>query len=137
LRRREGIGENVKRAVTVRLGRLASQAIAGDERSGNGQASSSASEAILCYLNAKHDGTPGWPYPRFLDRGARDENVELSLSIDDELWRALEDEAERQHISAAQMLEHALLYFASEFDAGRITERILDDIEESVVEDED
>ncbi len=110
---------NVKRAVTVHLGRLASQAIGGKEKNGNGHASSGAAEAIRCYLDAKQRRALGWSYPSFLDRRRSDEEVELRLDVDDELWKSLEEEAENQKISAEQMLEHAVLYFAAEGDAAR------------------
>ncbi len=122
---------NVKRAVIVHLGRLASQAIVGDDENGNGHASTAAAEAIRCYLGARSSAEAGWLYPAFLGRRRSDEDVELSLNIDDALWEALEQEAERQHTSAEQMLEHAVLYFAAELDAGRVTERILGDLEEA------
>jgi hypothetical protein len=115
---REGIGENVKRAVTVSLGRLASQAIGGKENSGNGHASSSAAEAIRCYLTAVATAS-GWSYPSFLAQRQRDEDVELSLRIDDGLWKSLEAEAGRQNVSTEQILEHAVLYSAAELDRGR------------------
>ena len=121
---------NVKRAVTVHLGRLASQAILDEDESGNGHASSGAAAAIRCYLGARGSAAAGWLYPGFLGRRRSEEGVELSLSIDDALWRSLEQEAERQHTSAEQMLEHAVLYFAAEIDAGRATQRILGDLEE-------
>jgi hypothetical protein len=36
-------------------------------------------------------------------------------------------EAARQQVSVTQLLEHAALYYAAELDAGRLTERILDE----------
>lgn len=128
--REEGIGENVKRSVTVSLGRLASQAIGGGVSDGNGQTSSRASRAIRCYLNARGSGGAGWSYPSFLDERRGGEGIRLELRIEDGLWRSLEEEAERQGIGASQMLEHAVLYFAAEVDAGRFAERILDELDE-------
>lgn len=122
---------NVKRAVVVHLGRLASQAIDGEDGNGNGHASSEAAAAIRCYLGAKGSAAAGWLYPGFLGRRRSDDDVELRLSIDDALWKLLEQEAKCQHTSAEQMLEHAVLYFAAELDAGHITQRILGDLEEA------
>lgn len=120
----------MKRAMVVHLGRLASRAIVGEDGSGNAHASSGAAAAIRCYLGAKDRDAAGWLYPSFLGRRRSDEGIELSLSIDEALWKSLEQEAERQHTSAEQMLEHAVLYFAAELDAGHIAERILGDLEE-------
>jgi hypothetical protein len=117
----------MKRAVTVSLGRLASQAIGGKENNGNGHASSGAAEAIRCYLTADA-AESGWSCPSFLAQRQRDEDVELSLSIDDELWKSLEAEAERQNVSTEQMLEHAVLYFAAEFDRDRPAQSIFDEL---------
>ena len=36
-------------------------------------------------------------------------------------------EALSQEVTAPQLLEHAVLYFAAEENAGRVTERILED----------
>jgi hypothetical protein len=128
---REGnIGESVKRSVTVSLGRLASQAIGGGASNRDDQMSSRASRAIRCYLSARGSGAAGWSYPSFLDEHRGGEGIRLELRIEDGLWRSLEEEAERQHISAPQMLEHAVLYFAAEVDAGRVAERILDELDE-------
>ncbi len=49
--------------------------------------------------------------------------------MDSELWREFEEEAERQGVSVEQLAEHAAFYFAAELDAGRVTQRILDDLE--------
>jgi hypothetical protein len=117
----------LKRAVTVSLGRLACQAIGGEEERGRGQASSAATQAIRCYLNDRGSAVAGWSYPGFLGERPSGDDVELRLSIDEVLWRSLEEEAERQHVSAPEMLEHAVLYFAADLDAGRAAERILDD----------
>ena len=35
----------------------------------------------------------------------------------------------RQEVTVEQLAEHAAFYFAAELDAGRVTERILDDLE--------
>jgi hypothetical protein len=119
----------LKRAVTVSLGRLASQAIGWEEKRAKGHASAGAAQAIRCYLNDRGRAGAGWSYPSFLDQRPSGEDIELKLSIDEMLWRSLEEEAERQRVSATQMLEHAVLYFAAEVDGGRAAERILDDLE--------
>jgi hypothetical protein len=115
--------------VTVSLGRLASQAIGGGE-SGSDQMSSRAARAIRCYLSGRGSGGAGWPYPSFLDERRGGEGIRLELRIEEGLWRSLEEEAERQGIGVSEMLEHAVLYFAAEVDAGRFAERILDEFDE-------
>jgi hypothetical protein len=61
--------------------------------------------------------------------------VELELAVSQGLWRAFEKEAERQGASVPQMAEHAVLYFAAQLDAGHITQRILDDLEDEDTEE--
>ena len=45
-----------------------------------------------------------------------------------DLWKDFEGEATRQAVRVEQLAEHAAFYFAAEVDAGRITQRILDDL---------
>jgi len=117
--------------VSVKLGHLASQALDGTSGGTDTRhVSSRASEAIRCYLGDKDGAGPGWSYPSFLDRRRSGEEVEFSLDIDDELWGSLEAEAGHQDVSVELLLEHAVLYFAAEVDAGRIAERILEDLDE-------
>lgn len=126
----------MKREVDVRLGSFARKALVREENGGHnvgGEAVSAAAvRAIRCYLEDKGTGGPGWRYPGFR-RGdlEKDGKPPLHLSIDDRLWKALEAEAESQGVSSQQMIEHAALYFAAEVDAGRMTQRILDDLDES------
>lgn len=117
--------------MVVSLGRLASKALEGGGVNGQRDASASVTRAIRCYLGDVRRGVSGWSYPAFLRQQANGgEQVELELSVDDALWHSLEEEAEHQRVSAQQMLEHAVLYFAAEVDAGRLAERILDDLDD-------
>jgi hypothetical protein len=126
--------DRVKREVNVRLGSFAREALVREQSGGpdaGGKAVSAAAvRAIRCYLEDKGTGGQGWRYPGFR-RGdlEKDGKVGLRLSIDDGLWRALEAEAESQGVSSQQMIEHAALYFAAEVDAGRVTQRIIDDFD--------
>lgn len=117
----------IKRSVTVRLGALAIDALGGGVESGAGSAPGDLVRAIRLYLNDRSGEEPGWTYPRFLrDRNAG-KGIELELSVEDSLWSSMEEEAERQGVTVAQLLEHAALYYAAELDAGRVTERMLED----------
>lgn len=126
----------MKREVDVRLGSFAREALVREQNGGpdvGGEAVSAAAvRAIRCYLEDKGTGGPGWRYPGFRRRELeQDGKPPLHLSIDDRLWKALEAEAKSQGVSSQQMIEHAALYFAAEVDAGRVTQRILDDLDES------
>jgi hypothetical protein len=116
-----------RRTIPAGLSRLAFDALAGD--SGPEAAPGRLESAVRCYLGDRGADQAAWPYPAFL-RGSRPQvEVELELDVKDDLWRSFEAEANRQDVSPPQLLEHAAFYFAAELDAGRITQRILDDLE--------
>lgn len=120
----------VKRSFTVTVGAIASKILAVEMVIRGTSISVSAERAIRCYLNDRDSGGPGWAYPTFLrDRKPLD-GVEVDLELEAGLWRALSMEALSQDVSAQQLLEHAVLYFAAEDDAGRVTERILQDLDD-------
>ncbi len=126
----EARGSVVKHSMSVSLGVFARKALVEEETRDETSISASVVRAVRCYLNDKGLARPGWRFPSFLrDRGPSQE-VELELSIDDDLWESLKDEAKSQGVSMRQMLEHAVLYFAAELNAGRVTQRILVDREE-------
>jgi hypothetical protein len=84
-------------------------------------------QAIYYYLEDRDADRAGWRYPRFrsqLDSDA--ETVTVSIDIDDSVWDAFAQEADRQRVSAGQLVRHAVIYFVADIDAGRVTERILD-----------
>jgi hypothetical protein len=122
--------------VKVRLGAFAGGMLAWKQqrgsRSGSSAQSSSADvvRVIRFYLREKGGEDVGWAYPDLLREGSPDEEVEVELEIDDSLWGRMEQEAERQHVTVTQLLEHAALYYAAELDAGRLTERILGELDE-------
>jgi hypothetical protein len=118
-----------KRSVTVRLSQLAFEALAGEERDGSVRVPGRTESAIRLYLGDKGAGRPAWPYPGFLRQSQTREDVGLELDVDPDVWLQFEAEAERQSVSAQQLLEHAAFYFAAELNAGRLTQRILDDLE--------
>lgn len=84
-------------------------------------------KVIRFYLKEKGTGGTGWSYPDLLREGRPEEEVEVELEIEDALWREMRAEASRQRVSITQLLDHAALYYAAELDAGRLTERILDE----------
>jgi len=117
-----------KRSVTVRLSQLAFEALGGEQHQGSARAPVRTQSAIRLYLSDKGAGRPAWPYPGFLQQSQTQEDVGLELDIDPDIWLQFEAEAGKQDVSAQQLLEHAAFYFAAELNAGRITQRILDDL---------
>lgn len=117
----------MKRLVTVRLSEFACDAIANE--GDDDHTPTRVTGAIRCYLNDKESSGPGWTYPSFLRDTEPGKEVELRLSVEDELWHALDQEAQRQGVSVQKMVAHAVLYVAAEVNAGRVTRRILDQLE--------
>lgn len=119
--------------VRVRLGAFAGGMLAWKHQrsAGSGDSTEPNSDDVLrvirFYLKEKGRGGTGWSYPDLLREGHPEEEIEVELDIEDSLWRDVRGEAARQHVSVTQLLEHAALYYAAELDAGRLTERILDE----------
>jgi hypothetical protein len=86
--------------------------------------------ALRYYLAEDERERPGWRYPTFLDRGEAGEQVPISVDVDAAVWGDLEREAEDQRITPERLAEHAILYFISDRDSGRVTQRVLDDAED-------
>lgn len=122
-------GSAKRRSVAVRMSQLAFEALTEEGRTGSPRAPVRASSAIRVYLGDKSADEAAWPYPGFLRGSETREDVELELDVDPDLWIQFEAEAEKQGVSIQQLLEHAAFYFAAELEAGRITQRILDDLE--------
>ncbi len=119
--------------IRVRLGTFAGGMLTWKQPGGAGSGdgtepkSDDVLRVIRFYLKEKGGGGTGWSYPGFLGEGRPEEEIEVELDIEDSLWREVRAEATRQHVSITQLLEHAALYYAAELDAGRLTERILDE----------
>jgi len=115
-----------KRWVTIALSELAFDALAGGK--GDVGASLRMENALLCYLGDSDSGRPAWAYPGFLRGSETRQEVEIELEMRTDLWREFEGEATRQGVTVEQLAEHAAFYYAAEVDAGRVTQRILEDL---------
>jgi hypothetical protein len=121
--------------VKVKLGAFAAEILARKHQlgasAGNGVRPSSddIAKVIRFYLSESGGERAGWTYPDLLREGRPEEEMELELEVDESLWSEMEREAARQGVTVTQLLEHAVLYYAAELDAGRLTERILGDLE--------
>jgi hypothetical protein len=123
---REG---NATQHVTVGLSDQALEALGSTESAAAVQPPVRMRQALRCYLGDRGSDRPAWPYPSFL-RGAESQgDALLELDVEERLWRDFEEEASRQGIAVDRLAEHAAFYFAAELEAGRLTERILEDLE--------
>jgi hypothetical protein len=115
-----------RRRVTVGLSRLAFEALTSGGPATSGTARME--DALRCYVGDRGTGRPAWPYPGFLRNTERQDDVEVVVEVAEDLWRTFAEEADRQEVTTGQLGEHAAFYFAAEMDAGRATERILEDL---------
>ena len=115
-----------KRQVSLGLSELAFEALVGKE--GDRSAATSMESAVRCYLGDRGTDRPAWPYPGFLRGSEPQRDVRLELDVADTLWDDFSEEASRQEVTLEQLAEHAAFYFAAELDAGRVTQRILDEL---------
>jgi hypothetical protein len=118
---------------SVHLSEFACRAIAGEGDAD--RVSTMVASAIRCYMDSRDSAGAGWSYPSFSQESEQGAGVEVQLGLDDDLWRSFEEEAERQGVSVQQLAVHATLWFAAEIDAGRITQRIVDDLNEATDEE--
>jgi hypothetical protein len=120
----------VKRSVNVTVGAIASKILAVEMLTRGSPNSASAERAIRSYLNEREAAGPGWAYPSFLRGRTPVRGVRVQLDIETGLWQELSVEAMSQDVSTQQLLEHAVLRFAAEENAGRMTERIIGDLDD-------
>ena len=118
----------MKRNVTLELGEFTLDALAGDGRGEMDCAQARVVRAVRYYLKDSDSGRAEWPCPDFLRDKPDGGGEAVELSVDEGLWDSLEQEAARQGIPAPRLAEHAALYFVADRDAGRVTQRILDDL---------
>lgn len=113
----------------VKLGAFAAEALARKLGNGGPPAPEDFERVIQFYLGEKSTEAPGWVYPDFLRERRASDEVELELNVKDALWESLEAEARAQNVTVDRLLEHAMLYYAAEMDAGRATARIIEELE--------
>ncbi len=115
-------------STTLAISWLAVEALAGKGELDRERAGRQLQNAVRFYLGDRDSDRPAWPYPSFLRGSEVQEDLEIPLELDDDLRRAFAGEAAAQGVSAQQLAEHAAFYLAAETDAGRVTQRILDDL---------
>jgi len=82
--------------------------------------------AVDYYLSDRDSGRMALRVPRLSQEAGRRPALELRLDLDPATWRELEEEAERQKVSVERLLEHAIVYFLADLDAGRVEWRMLE-----------
>jgi len=122
--------------VPVELGEFAFQSLGGEEE-GAAAVSAKLARAVKAYLADREHERVAWAYPSHLkEREKGSAVVTVELKIDERSFERLSLEARRRGVSFAQLVGHAALWYLAELDAGRLTQRILDDLEDSDAEGE-
>ncbi len=115
------------RPLRITLSKFSYEALARGEPLGPDQAQGRIARTMRFYLHEGYRDRPGWSVPSALRREER-ADVKLDLSVDEDLLRAFEAEADRQDVTLSRLVSQAMIFYAAEFDAGRITQRVLDDL---------
>jgi hypothetical protein len=113
------------RQVIVVVSELAFEALVGEGAAAS--APVKIDSVLRYYLGDRGTKRPAWPYPGFLRGSETRRDKQVALEADEGLWRDFSEEADKQGVTVEQLVEHAAFYFAAELDAGRVTQRILDD----------
>ena len=115
-------GAWIVRELTLHLDDFGREALEHFARGGRDPHSAAVRTASLYYLADREGGRPAWRVPRCAEsrRGAAD----VTVRLDEETWRALLAEAERQDVSAADLTRHAVLYVLADVDSGRAGHRL-------------
>jgi hypothetical protein len=100
-----------KRQVEVVVSELAFEALAG--QGADASMPVKIDSALHCYLGDRGSETQG--------------DKQVTFEVDESLWRDFSEEADKQGVTVDQLVEHVSFYFAAEVDAGRVTQRILED----------
>jgi hypothetical protein len=82
--------------------------------------------AVGYYLSDRGSGRMALRVPQLPQEPGRRPAVKLSLDLDRDTWRELDEEAESQQVSVERLLEHAIVYFLADLDAGRVEWGMLD-----------
>jgi hypothetical protein len=86
-----------------------------------------ARRAVGYYLSDRGSGRMAWQVPRLSQEPARQPALQLALDLDADSWNELDREAERQGVALERLLEHAIVYFLADLDAGRVERRMLEE----------
>jgi hypothetical protein len=123
----------VKRRMTLDLGLLGKEAL--EEQAGvhNLSVPVLLRGAALYYLGERDSGRLAWrvpPFARSGPRGRHDGQLEVALELNEDVWRLLEAESDRQQVALSQLLEHAALFFLSDLDSSSRGARALECLED-------
>ncbi len=118
----------MRRTVTVAVGDFGLESVGATSPPDSAKLARSLLQAIGYYLADRQSGQGGWPYPGFRRGDSSNSAVELEVEVEDEVWKAFSEEADRQGVSTDHLAQHAVFYFAADRDSGRLAGRIAEDL---------
>jgi hypothetical protein len=110
-------GAAMSRILTLHLDEFCLEALTQSARRWKGSAGWMMSLAARYYL-ANRGARTAWRMPRFRLMGDTRRGTPVYVRLDDRIWPALDAEAELQGVTAAELGEHAVLYFLADLDRG-------------------
>jgi hypothetical protein len=117
------------RSMTLYLGLLGKEGFEEQADAHNVSVPALLRRAAVYYIAERNTGRLAWRVPPFMrsrPQGSRDGEVEVALDLDEDVWRLLEAESDRQRVDLAQLLEHAALFFLSDLDSSSRGARALE-----------
>jgi Arc/MetJ-type ribon-helix-helix transcriptional regulator len=109
------------KAIKFQLDQFGRDALDEFVRRGSGSRSAAVRTASLYYLADRESGRAAWLVRRYATASA---GSAVTARLDRETWQALQEEAERQNVSADDLTRHAVLYFLADVDSGRVGQRL-------------
>lgn len=94
-------------------------------------------QSIAYYLADRTAGRAAWLVPEFRRTEQPQGGEEVEFEIDEQAWESLTGAANRQGVTPERLVEHAILYVAADVDSGRVTQRILDDLDKEEAGEEE
>jgi hypothetical protein len=117
----------VQRLLTLSLDEFGASTLEAEAERYSVSTTGLARHAVHYYLSDLDSGRMALRVPRLPQAGPRGPALELALDLDADSWNELDREAERQEVPLERLLEHAIVYFLADLDAGRVERRMLED----------
>jgi hypothetical protein len=121
----------MSRSLTLEMDAFGSEEFAEFAERQGGSVSSVAMLAARYYLADSDDRQPAWRVPSSAPGVERERpHAGVKVEVDDATWNALLQEARRQGVDICVLAAHAVLYFMTDVDSGRVARRMADVVAE-------
>ena len=116
----------MKKSVSLRLDRFGQEALDEYVSASSGSYATALHTAVRYYLGDAESGRVAWRVPQLV-RSARFLHT-FEVELDEELHHELEAEARRQELPVGLLAAHAVVYYLTDVDTGRVAARLGDAI---------